>query len=64
MAILMVMSCWFVFAVPSVILAMMALGRSHDHAKAVRYERYAWITMGVNVVGGVVLGMVILNAGE
>ncbi|MFD6952952.1 DnaJ domain-containing protein [Nocardiopsis sp. NPDC060348] len=63
-AILMVLSCFFVFAVPSVILAIMALSRSHDHEKAVRYERYAWISIVITLVGGVAIGLAVMNGGE
>ncbi|OKI18389.1 hypothetical protein A6A08_24815 [Nocardiopsis sp. TSRI0078] len=60
----MVLSCFFVFAVPSVILAIMALSRSHDHEKAVRYERYAWISIVITLVGGVAIGLAVMNGGE
>lgn len=60
---LMLMSCCFVFALPSVVLATMALSQPRDHEKAVRYERYAWISIGINLVGLVVVGFVTLSGG-
>lgn len=63
-AILMALSCFFVLAVPSVILAIMALSRSHDHEKAARYECYAWISIGITLVVGVAIGFAVMNGGQ
>jgi|SRR5690625_1045195 len=56
-AILMFMSGRFVFALPSVILAAIAFSRAQDHEEGPRYERYAWISIGITLVGGLAIGL-------
>ena len=63
-ATLMLMSCCFVFALPSVVLAAIALSRSHDHEEGPRYERYAWISIGITLAGGLAIGLALMDAGD
>ncbi|MYR32363.1 hypothetical protein GTW20_08790 [Nocardiopsis alba] len=53
-SVLLVISCYGIFAAVGLIFSIMALSEQYDHEKVSRFTRYAWIANGV-VIGLLVL---------
>lgn len=55
-SIILAVSCCNLVAIAGLVFSSLALSESHDHEKAERYTRYAWISNGVAIGVFVLLG--------